>query len=317
MLENTIILVVDKSVALMEFEVSQILSEYGITETSRHADFATVGTGGLFGVSGIPAITVSDEESLKNLVSAMETSVKTGSLKNRLSNGLIIGVGGVDGRKLRKIKNLVKKAPEHRIVELVAPKNTSVAKVLVDKYTNLSKQTASFLVDYAGDDYETIIPVIRSLQKTPAKIQAKQTPLDMYIRLPRSEGSVPPWDIEPFVFKGDVSGAISTFRRIESNTGVMLVVVILAKKIEKLLKLKGLTTASKRYSDAEILKSLEVSKGQLYFLRKTAQKLSLTQLLEMSQIWAELEAGIKTGRVTRQVDGTELALIKLCQIARK
>lgn len=60
--------------------------------------------------------------------------------------------------------------------------------------------------------------------------QPKVSVEDIALRMPLPPGSIPPWEIEKPLMDGDVTEAITTWRRISQNSHPLLLLASLMKK---------------------------------------------------------------------------------------
>lgn len=79
--------------------------------------------------------------------------------------------------------------------------------------TALPKTVKDYLIDYAGEDYETVIALVESISSLPPKAQKNIGVEDVALRMPAPPGAVPLYRLdEPFV-AGDVATLVPMLRR--------------------------------------------------------------------------------------------------------
>lgn len=220
-------LIIDKSDAYLSFQRDRVLSSWGISysETEVITSLTNVGGATLFGGSPTKLITLSDANMVKKFISDYE-KMGANSFTATFDSGLIV-MCNVNRTQTKKLESIMQKNDSIMYIP-PAKGNETLAEKLISEI-KLQKNIKDFLLDYIGDDYDTILPLVESLSQIPEKFHSKITIDDLYVRLPQPPGSIPPWEIEEPVFVGDVNRAISLSRRINQHASYLVWLSLLKK----------------------------------------------------------------------------------------
>lgn len=307
-----IALIIDKSEAYLKYKVSEILADWGNSNSEQVENINEPPVSGLFGDAEPSIMLIKDTNKMKETVAVIE---KNGNdwLEENYSNGLIITTI-IARTSTKKIEKIVKDLGGLVDIPPTAKEGTLTER-LVDEL-NLSNEVRSYLLSYIGDDYETLIPIVRGVKEIPKKLQSKITVEDMYYRLPTPPGAVPPWTIEEHILKGDVTNTIETFRRVHEHQHLLVAISLLKGKFQNYYKLKVLQ--ENYVGDDDIAKILGLkSKGQLYYLKKNVNRLSIENLENIVKILERNEAKAKGAGREPTVALTEKSLVQICQYFKR
>ena len=227
-----ITLVIDKSQSYLDFQKSETLNSWGTTvdEVQYVDNLGKVGEVSLFGDPPPSVMVITEIDKIKTLVTAIEKAEEEDTFKSRLISGLVIltTVARVSTKKLEAA--IIRNSGNIVFAKANSKDKSNIAeKLMADLYVR--NDVKKFIVDYAGDDYESIIAVVKNLSTLPRKAQQMVNIEDMYIRMPQAPGSVPPWDIEKPLMSGNVEETIKIFRRIIKHSHYLVVLSILKNKI--------------------------------------------------------------------------------------
>ena len=173
---------------------------------------------------------------------------------------------------------------------------------------NVTPAVRQFLSDYAGDDEDMLVPVVRSLSTIPSILHPRITIEDMWIRFPGSKGSLPPWNVSNDIFSGNVDSAVDTFRRVTRNQprNCFAVARITTDKIRHMFEIQHLST------DEAKRDITGCSKGALWHLTKEATHLGYRSIVTMLKVAANWETGLKT--VVDPLVLSEQKIVELCDL---
>lgn len=311
MLKLTVI--IDKSDSYTSFQRDNVLKEWGVDNANTEIldSFARVGEEDIFGDSLVSIINVNNLEQWKKMVLDIEKSYTNDELDYKVRNGLII-TSNLARNSTKKFEELVKKWGGKVIVSKESSKDkTNVAEQMLS-VLSLSSETQKFLVEYAADDYDSLIPVIQSLSDIPKSQQKKVSIEDLIIRLPRPPGSIPPWEIEKPLFAGDADKTIQIYRRIINHSHYLVVLSILKNKIILTWRLSALLDNNPRTNEAQAAAALGVPKNYPFKIAFTnAKKIGFQKMSDVLCIIVDTEAKVKGGSSASSSVIMEIALMKI------
>lgn len=305
--------IIDKSDSYLSFQKDNILKKWQVDDAEVEAvdSFARVGEENIFGESPTCSISINNLDQWKKLVKDIEKSHENGELSKKVSNGLVITTN-LARNSTKKLETLVKSLDGEIIVAKESAKDkTNVSSKMLSSLS-LSSEANDFLVDYAADDYDSLIPIIQSLSEIPKSQQRKISIDDLLIRLPRPPGSIPPWEIEKPLFAGDADKTIETYRRIVAHNHYLVVLSILKNKILLSWRISALLEDNPRITDAKASSALGVPMNYPFRLSfATAKKIGFQKMSDVLYIIAETESQVKGGSSASSSVIMEMALIKI------
>lgn len=311
-----LVVIIDKSESYIGFEKTNTLKKWNVNEadTETVSSFSRVGEETIFGDASTAVMSVNSLEQWKKLFNDVSTAIKEGTLEKKVSQGLII-TSTLARNSTKKLEELIKNnGGEVICAKSNAKDKTNVSLKMLGKL-KLSKPVKDFLVDYAADDYDSLVSIIQSVSELPETAQSKISIEDLYIRLPKPPGSIPPWEIEKPLFSGDVNKTIEIFRRIISHSHFLVVLSILKTKISLSWKISALLQDNPRISEASAAEALQQAKNYPFKLAyESAKKHGFDKLTSILNIIAETEGKVKGGS---SADGTTVVEIALINIANK
>lgn len=104
--------------------------------------------------------------------------------------------------------------------------------------THLAPSVKTALVDYVGEQYDNLLPIVKNIVQLPPSEQAEMTWEDVMIRIGTRPGSVLPWGgngsmgLDAYIINGDVDGACAYYSRLMDGGSLPIMMAgWLAKKI--------------------------------------------------------------------------------------
>lgn len=309
-----IVLIVEKSLAYVDYVKVKYLDKWGcpVGEVKNIEKLDEAGGQTLFGDSVPSIITVSTPAQVKSLVKDLETAVKKDELDSYSNSGLIIvaNIARVSTKKLEKIV-----ADSGGVVEVIE-KNENIAKKLLSSI-KVSKEVKQFLTDYVGDNYETLIPVVKALQKSSVEVQRKVSVEAVYLRLPKQPGAVPPWEVENALMKNDFNEVVEVFRRVDRSSSFLVVLSMLKNKFMIAYRIAALLDENPGMKDSDITKILGIANNYYYKkIKEISVKYGVKKLEEIVQLLTETEANVKGGVNLPGALQMEITLIKLNKLLK-
>ena len=254
-----IALITDPSEAMIGFKRDLLVDSWEIEPVFQKIDkISEAGEVSLFGDAPISILVLDSNEKVKEMVKTLG-EISPDMLKARAQFGLIIE----SSEALNVLSPLRKVCEKLGIPMLNNLSNTGKAKdpnlvaneLLED--TNLSRDVKMFLLDYVGPDYDILIPIIRSVMKTNPQGQKKITVDDMQIRLTKEKATVVPWEIDNFLMKGNLTGALEALRRYPASS-YLIVLSVMKKKFVSAYRCSVVLDQKPKSNRAELSKSLKI-----------------------------------------------------------
>lgn len=308
-------LVIDKSKSYTDFQKERILKDWGIlpSELKKVTGLSQVGGSTLFGKSPTALMVISDTDEVKNLVKALE---EVTSIESVIGEGLII-MTSVARTSTKKLETLVAALGGEVVIAKPGAKDgMSTGEKLINDL-GFTKEVKNYLLAYVGDDYEALIPIARSLSEIPKDQHKRITVEDIYIRLPKAPGSVPPWEIEKPLFAGDISKTIEVFRRIHQNSDLLVVLFVLKNKMTLAYRAGAMIEANPRISSADVAAALGVTDNYpLKLAMGQHKRYGLEKLEKIAQLLANAERKIKGGSAMRGDVTMEIMLVEFQNILK-
>lgn len=306
-------LIIDKSEAFISFQKDQILADWkSDPAATKHIErLNQAGGGTLFGGGITSLLLVEDAEAVKQLVTDLEAEEQAGSIASRVSSGLLI-TSSVARTSTKKLEALVAKL-DGQVVITAVPKGEkgTVAEKLVEGL-NLNRDTKSFLLAYVGDDYEAVIPLVKTIGSLAPEQQCKITEEDLFLRMPQPPGSRPPWEVEKPLMRGDIGGTIDVYRRVAEHSHFLVVMKLLNNKFQSSYRVSALLTANPRMNDEALAEASGVTSKTLWLHKNNHKSLGLAKLQTAVELLVKTEAQVKGGS---RADGKVLVELLLVRLA--
>lgn len=308
-------LVIDKSKSYTDFQKERILKDWGIlpSELKKVTGLSQVGGSTLFGKSPTALMVISDTDEVKNLVKALE---EVSSIDSVIGEGLII-MTSVARTSTKKLETLVAALGGEVVIAKPGAKDgMSTGEKLINDL-GFAPEVKNYLLAYVGDDYEALIPIARSLSEIPKEQHKRITVEDIYIRLPKAPGAVPPWEIEKPLFADNISKTIEVFRRIHQNSDLLVVLFVLKNKMTLAYRAGAMIEANPRISSADVAAALGVTDNYpLKLAMGQHKRYGLEKLEKIAQLLADTERKVKGGSAMPGDVTMEIMLVEFQRILR-
>jgi DNA polymerase III delta subunit len=313
-----LVLIIDKSQSYINFQKDTILKEWGVEseDLKKVSGLSQVGSSTLFGKAPTALLELTDINSVKDFLKSLTDLNASNSVESSLGEGLIV-MSDVSRQSTKKLETLVAELGGSVIIAKPgASEKMSVGEKLVNDL-GFTREVKRYILDYVGDDYEALIPIVRGLSDLPKKSHSSVTVEDIYMRLPKAPGSVPPWEIERPLFAGDLTKAIDIFRRVHQNSSLLIVLSILKNKMDLSYRSAAILWDEPSKSSAGIASSLGVQDNYpLKLAIGHAKKYGIIKLQKISELMAETERKVKGGSATPGDVTMELMLVEFQRILR-
>lgn len=291
-----IALVADKSEAYVAFERDRILERWGFQwSDARHiTQISEAGVASLFGDPPVSILSLEDKEQVRVTAEKLKTS-SDDEKKRWAKPGLII-LTSVDRTSTKTLEKLVGEAGGQVVLAKESSKDkTSPAERLINELS-LSREAREFLKDFAGDNFTSILSLLKNLGGLKPEQQTRITVEDLIVRLPQAPGSIPPWEIEPAILRGDTTKAIELYRRVAKTSHFLIVLAILKNKFHLVFRVAALLDEQPRASLEQIATMLKVPNNYpLKLATETAKRFKTPKALQCLEIIAVTEGKVKGG----------------------
>lgn len=177
------------------------------------------------------------------------------------------------------------------------------------KGLKLQKDVKDLLVDWAGEEPESLIGVIRFLRSLSAEKQSRVSVDIVLMQLAQDKGDLSLFDLEGPILKGRTVEAISISRRVSLAPAAFT----LYNKLQTLYKAAKLLEIEPSISDDTMTETLGLAGRAVKFIRPTAKRIGSDRLREMVKIVVQFDTERKNGASQVQ-DRFEIVIYKLCEV---
>lgn len=312
-------LIIDKSESYIGFERTNVFKKWSVNESEveKVESLGRVGEETIFGEVYPSYMSVNSLDQWKKLVADVEKLLKNDELEHKVREGLVI-TSTLARNSTKKLEEIVKKHSGEVIVAKESAKDKTNVSAKMLSSLSLNKQVKDFLVEYAADDYDSLVSVISNISEISPAAQSRITIEDMYVRLPKPPGSVAPWLLETPLFKGDIVETITMYRRITQHSHFLVVLSLLKNKVVLSWRIASLMQNNPRITEADAASSLGVAKNFPFTLAfRNAKSFGYEKMEKILSTLVEAEAKVKGGASADSDIVMELALIKIATLLSK
>lgn len=302
-------LIINSSRSYLSYLRDQKFSEWGFSDGEpRSVDsIAQANMVNIFGESGPARIDLADKAAIDRLLRELE-SIDTVTAPKKLREAIVIStlVPVVSTKKLQT-----------RILELGG---TVDAKSKADQKTmggellsglRLKREVSDFLLDWAGQEPESLIGIVRFLRGLSAEKQSRVTMDAVLIQLSQEAGELSPFGLEDPILKGRTAEAISIARR----SPLAPAAALLFSKLQTLYKAARLMEIEPSITPEQLTETLGLQGRTVNYIRPTARRIGSERLKTMVDIALEFDNDRKSG-VPGIPARFEVAIYKLCEAVR-
>jgi len=310
--------VADKSEAYVAFERDRLIKEWGFEwdGTRNIQKIAEAGAASLFGEAPLSILTLEDKDQVKETADKIKNA-SVEELARWAKPGIII-LTSVDRTSTKTIEKLV---AEKNGVVVLAKESSKDKKSPAERLVNdlhLNYEAKTFLKEFAGDNYSSILSLLKTLGDLKPEQQKNITVDDLIVRLPQAPGAIPPWEIEPAILRGDTTKAIELYRRVAQTSHFLIVLSILKNKFHLVFRVAATLDSHPRYGLEQIAKALSVPNNYpLRLAYDAAKKMGPKQALQNLEIIASTEAKVKGGSAGDPHIAMESMLIRISSSTKR
>ena len=299
-------LIVNSSRSFLSYLRDEKLREWDLTgQDLRSVDsVAQANMVNMFGASGPAKIELQDKGSLDRLLRELQ-NIELEDAPKKLRQAVVIST---------TIPINSTKALQARVKELggtVDSRNkaeqTSMGSDLFSGL-KIKPEVKSFLLDWAGQEPESLIGIVRFLRGLSAEKQSRVTLDTVLMQLSKDSGELSPFGLEEPILKGRVAEAISVSRRAPMAPAAAL----LFSKLQTLYKAARLMEIDPRISSDDLTEALGLKGRTVNYIKPTAKRIGAERLKEMVDIALEFDNARKSGVPGIQAR-FEVSIYKLCE----
>lgn len=306
-------LVSDDQESFAKFLAESLWEEWGVDLSEITQTNSLNGPAGLtlFGDTPPVQLKIDKNTNIPALTEGLEGIGKSG-LETAYASGLILVSGGVGVQKLKKLEKAVKGLGGTSQIKTKSAASKENANELLS-LLSLNSESRNFLKDYVGEDYTTLLPLVRSISKLPKAQQRKITVEMLTDRIPQPPGAVPPWEMEKPFYKGDKSEVIRIAHRVIQGTPsrVLLVMWFFRTKISDLARVSSVLAQDPKISTEDLSNATGVKGYPLTLARNRAKSLSNSKILEMTELVLEYDRLIRGGSSMNGIVLVEILIVEL------
>lgn len=311
-------IITDKSKSYRDFQKDFLLKKWGKNDVEYRevSSLSEVGESTIFGDAPLSLMSLDETTQVKTLLANVQ-KIPTDILKKKFDSGFII-LSSLARNSTKKLEQFITDVGG----EVIAAKGNSRDKSNISSKLlsslSLPKNVKNFMEEYSGDDYDTLISLIRSVSEIPEKQQSRLTIDDIIIRMPQAPGSIPPWEIEKPLMSGDLNETINLYRRIINHSHYLVVLSILKNKILLAYRISALFEIYGKMDTAKVSAYLNVANNYpLKLAVGTVKDLGPDALEKLLIVLLETEAQVKGGSSADSNVVVEIGLARMVEIIRR
>lgn len=302
-------LIIDKHEAYRDYKIDKTLEEWGTSRKNLKTIDTIKTTSGmdLFGDTPVSIITFYNNlDGLKKMIETI-TKMSKQELEESFPEGLIISTDA-QRNSTKKLEKFVEEIGG--TLSLMTPdKDSDKMSLRFVNELNLTKPVKELLLSYVGDDYETLIPLVKTLSKIPKNKHKNITEEDILVRLPQAKGKIKPWDVMNKMDRNDLSGAIESARRVFQHSYYLVLLTMMKNQYQGMYRIGILSQQG--CNDNEIKEITGVN--NVGVLKNKASKIPLAKLQRIVNIVSDTETKVKGGS---SVDGENLVELMIMKIMK-
>lgn len=288
-------LIVDKSHAYINFQKDSVRQSWDMNDVDiRHVTHVEQAGGTtLFGNSPQAHVWLKDGDAVNDANQALQWH-DGDSFQQKFPSGVVL-MSDVSQSKTKTLTKTVEKLGG--VVYATPSSDKMKLPERLVRSTHVNADARDFLVDYVGEEYDTLIPLIRSIMTLDSRQQHRLTVEQLSNRLPQPPGSVPPWEIEKPLFAGDTAKALDILHRVSKNSSRYLIVLkILRNKVNLLFRVAALLSDDASLTQQDIAHTLdEANNYGLKLAMQRARSMGLDKTAELARLTSHYNTQICGG----------------------
>lgn len=316
---TSLALIIDKSHAYINFQKDSVRHLWGHDSDDSGIRHVTrldqAGGTTLFGDSPQAHLWLNDGDAVNDLNQALQW-YDSESFQRAFPSGVVV-MSDVSQAKTKTLSKTVEKLDGVVYATPSSEKMKLPEKLVRATYVNADAR--EFLIDYVGEEYDTLIPLIRSIMELTPEQQRRLNVDQLSNRLPQPPGSLPPWEIEKPLFATDAAQAIDVLHRVSKNSSRYLIVLkMLRHKINLLFRVATLLNDDTSLTQKEISDILnETNNYGLKLTMQRARSLGLDKTATLAQRTSHYDKQVRGGSQVHGIILLEAMIIDIIDILKK
>lgn len=309
-------IVLDKSDAFIGYQKEKFFDQWAVKpeDVKKVSSIGEAGGMSLFGGDSVSLLRLDDTDGVKKLAEDL-AAMDVATLERKVSKGLFV-ICTVARTSTKKLEAAAVKAGASVVIAAAAKnEKMSTAEKLLQEI-NLNNAARSFLLAYVGDDYEAVIPIVKTISSLPWEKQRLVSDQDLFLRMPQAPGAVAPWTLEQPIMRGDLNTTLDVFRRVSAHSHYLVVLAVLRNKMTAGYKMSALLDLNPRLTDQELAEATGSNPRSVWAVKKFHKSHGTAKLeLALKEV-AKTEANVKGGSAAPPMVAMELMLVRLTEILR-
>lgn len=311
-----LVFIADKSEAYVSMQQDQTLDAWGVDVANTQV-IEYIGESGSITLFGDQPVSILNLEKLDHVKKTVAFLEKIDDISSVVGSGLIMTTT-VPQRSLKKLNEIVLQAGGTVVAPLHESKSkqTPAAKLL--DTINLRPDVKRHVLDYVGEDYDSLIPIVKNLSDIPREHHRKLTIEHLMMRLPQTPGLVPIWEVWNELERGNMQEAIQAYRRFPKSASVG-VVIQMKNTLSLAYRVAGLQALDPKITKKALQEITGVSSGfRIDKIRQIAKHNDTNRLSKALEILTSTETRLKGGwPQSLAAEIVEMAIIALYYTLRR
>lgn len=204
-------------------------------------------------------------------------------------NGVIITTSD-----LKSSSKLIKNVELHNGI-VIKPTDTSKIDDEI-KSLPINNELKSFIFDFARDNVDKKIQILNTIENLSTDVINNLTIEDLYSYFPKTPGSIPPWEVSNFLFKGNTTETLKNLDLYFKTEHPLILVSIIKNKLRLFYKYKFYENMGYKGLD-NIATQIGLKGNQKYQLLDfvNGKQVSIDNVIYLNELLLTLENALKGG----------------------
>lgn len=300
-------LIANSSKSYLSYLREEKFREWGLNgvEPKIVSSLAQANIVNMFGASGPAKIELADKAAIDRLLNELE-AIAPEAVEQKLQQAVVLSTA-VPINSVKKLQAAVL-----AVGGTVDARNKTEQKSMGSELfegLNLNPEVKSALLDWAGQEPEYLIGIIRFIRALPEEKQSRVSVETVMMQMAQESGELSPFELEGPILKGNTAEAVSVARRVPLAPAAS----ILFTKLQVLYKASRLMEIEPEITPEAITECLGLAGRTVNYIRPTARRIGSEKLKKMVDIALEFDTARKSGIPGIDVR-FEVMIYKLCDV---